>query len=62
MGWYFDSDMYKDDIMNPTIDESIKMFEEKYEDKVTEIILLGKNGSISRLIMEEKENEANYFG
>jgi hypothetical protein len=45
------------------VEEAIAIFEEEREDRVQEIILLGKKkSSIRRLILEEKENDKNYFG
>ena len=48
--------------MSWTIDECIKLFEDDNKDIVQDIILLGKNGSIRRLRMEEKDNDKTYFG
>ncbi|MCK9370454.1 hypothetical protein M0R04_11140 [Candidatus Dojkabacteria bacterium] len=48
--------------MSLTLDESVKKFEDDKEDIVQEIILLGKNGNIRRLRMEEKDNDKIYFG
>ena len=48
--------------MSLTIEECIALFEVDNEDIIQDIILLGKNGSIRRLRMEEKQNDKNYFG
>jgi len=41
--------------MNPKLSVALNAFE--YEHKVEEIILLGKDGAIKRIILEVEENE-----